>query len=112
MRLNNWFLRNNNVTKVQNLRNVFRLFQRGYLNLRQRVAEIAWDVIRSPLNKIDTMIQFDNKGYLKLDSAIRFPENHPKFAETKGDYFYWLNQFTKDRQKNSKGFIKIIIENG
>ncbi len=41
-----------------------------------------------------------------------FPENHPKFAETKGDYFYWLNQFTKDRQKNSKGFIKIIIENG
>jgi hypothetical protein len=41
-----------------------------------------------------------------------FPENHPKFAETKGDYFYWLNQFTKDRQKNSKGFIKIIIDNG
>lgn len=41
-----------------------------------------------------------------------FPENHPKFAETKSDYFYWLNQFTKDRQKNSKGFIKIIIDNG
>jgi hypothetical protein len=42
----------------------------------------------------------------------KFPENHSKFAETRGDYFYWLNQFTKDRQKNSKGFIKIIIDNG
>lgn len=41
----------------------------------------------------------------------KFPENHLRFAETKGDYFYWLNQFTKDRQKNSKGFIKIIIDN-
>jgi hypothetical protein len=41
----------------------------------------------------------------------KFPENHLRFAETKGDYFYWLNQFAKDRQKNSKGFIKIIIDN-
>jgi hypothetical protein len=41
-----------------------------------------------------------------------FPENHSKFAETRGDYFYWINQFIKDRQKNSKGFIKIIIDNG
>lgn len=41
----------------------------------------------------------------------KFPENHRRFAETNGDYFYWLNQFTKDRRKNSKGFIKIIIDN-
>ena len=65
----------------------------------------------SYLTELKSIIDTPFEQWIDAYYICKYPENHSRFAETNGDYFYWLNQFTKDRRKNSKGFIKIIIGN-
>jgi hypothetical protein len=71
--------------------------------------------IPSPIYSLEETRLYELKQNSKptIDAyyICQFPENHRRFVETNGDYYYWLNQFTKDRRKNSKGFIKILFDN-
>jgi len=75
------------------------------------VTFLDWEVVESKKSRLDRFYSFalENKGLDTYIVAV-YPPGHPAFSRYRVDAEVWENRFTKDREGNPKGFLRIVFE--